>query len=749
MKGEKIINYANWMGTEYISDIPDITNVTSIKKVNYLNGSAKRVYNISTMKYKIWLNMANITAIVLKLYDNNIRKQVNYGILFAEKTDNLPDVLLKQTRYEYFIGNIAVKYYSISPSFVSCDGEYRNKFCSFGYFNELKTVAEDLWVSIENYIEPLIDERKWHLSTLYFYDDGVLDKEKNYDMEKSIKNDLIPKTMLILSWFHTIFNEFLSQTELNTNTTYKEIFLLYSKKDFLFMKKTIENFKFERVAEFIDKTTYYVDIYFGDYKRHVPLGYKLIPLSIKEFKEPLNIQYKPWKEYYTSIRCSNCIINKIAPNFPIILDWNLIKNVNKGLFDNQSQFNRMKNSELAKDMYDSLSQVKKSTYLSFDITDNNEDKSDAINNKFKRFITKIDDTMTYLMDEIIMSNNALMIPSEFVGKPIMDVINIAATNKEYNIMIGNIIDNYNTFAKYMFEICYGLLALNKKVGAIHGDLHLNNCTIGMLYKTTVDDNFTNVICYNIDDSHYIFNNNGYFASIIDLSRVILNPNKSNDLLDDSIKKIFVQIKNYAAFSENEITNLLNLYITLFPAKAENKEQLYILFKNNIDIIFNLLTCIDVYMFSSRLITIIKKRMPKINDKSIKLLEEIYSLAETYITNDINYLLENPDSVKDIPELFPIQVIIEKCFADFIGGDKVKTNKKELVCTDYYNLNNEFKYNLLYYDSFPKAFKDICYLENKKIHCSKKITNLKKDKRKTYEKRRMETLEQLKFSTNAF
>ena len=151
--------------------------------------------------------------------------------------------------------------------------------------------------------------------------------------------------------------------------------------------------------------------------------------------------------------------------------------------------------------------------------------------------------------------------------------------------------------------------------------------------------------------------------MIDFSRSIINPEKADNLADLSIPTSFKPIKNYDKFANAEITSLLNLYILLFPNKEKQREELIVLCKNHYNEVFKLLTCIDVYMFTLRLIKYLQQKETKINKKCMELLERINRMSESFIATDMNNLLNDTENyVEQIKKMdWPISQIIKKCF----------------------------------------------------------------------------------------
>ena len=733
--------YHKWYADEHSKQMPDVSNLST---TNYSEGAIKRISTISSLKYLININMIHGSIVVFKLYDNNVRKEVNYAMVFCENINDIPENSTKNINPSRIIGHIVMHYYSASSSFISCDGEYRTKLVRYDSITTVKLLYPDIWFELDQYVTQIVKQRRWFLSASYFH--GRENKSDIFEIEKAIRYDLIPHIMLILSWCNTVYNEMLGITESHMNPTYKEIFLRESSIDIEFMKDLIKKHGKENLEKFIMTiSTVTHPIYGKNEVRWVPIGYKMIPLNIRELQDPLRLKYKPWREYMIATKCNDLVVNQIAPGFPITLDWFLIKNSSKGLFDNKSQYERLKHSELAKDILNTLYEAQRSTYFATSDLGKSMKSSDIkkwISNKFRRLSDKIYEPINYSIEEIVMSNVTIAFPSEFVGRTTADTINLIKSSKTYNEHIGMPMTNYNIFAKYVFEICYNLLTINKKLSVIHGDFHLNNSTIGFLYKSDPESK----VVYCLDkDTKYIFPNNGYFSCIIDFSRALIDPENYKVLIDLSLPESFKPIKDYDKFALNESNNLLNLYLLLFPGKSKQKEELLVLFKNNYKAVFKLLTCIDLYMYTIRMSMMLKQQLYKVDKICMELIDKINKLSEIYITTEMNHIMTNPEHAKKIESNeWPIETIIRKCFSEFIDG---KVYKKIGIITDCYSLDNEMKYSISKYELFPTVIKQAFYYIDNKILPIEYINKQRELRRMDYEKRRIHMLEHLKVIVN--
>ena len=441
----------------------------------------------------------------------------------------------------------------------------------------------------------------------------------------------------------------------------------------------------------------------------------------------------------------------------------------------------MKYSELAKDIVHILYEAQRNTYFAsenvFNINKTDNQIKQWINTKFKKLSEKIGDPINYSIEEIIMSEVTLAFAGEYVGRTYADILSIIPNSKIYDSLIGKPFssEGYHYIAKYMFEICYNLYCLNTKLSIIHGDLHLNNATIGPLYYPILSEDKNHIndeimissvnikkdinkgiktikdpkVVYVIDDANqYVFPNNGYFSCIIDFSRSIINPDNYQIFKDESLPVVYQLVKDEDKFKSNEINMLLNLYIQLFPNKIKQKEELVVLFKNHFDAVFKLLTCIDIYMFSIRLMRMLNQSKFPINKKSIDLVEKINRLAESFIATEMNYLInDNTYAKKILADDYPLLTIMKKCFPEYLDGHVYHTGKHQIgTITDIYIANNELKYSINKYDTFPEVMKYIKYTDptTGKLIENKDITKKRKDNREEYEQSKLHNLEMVNY-----
>jgi hypothetical protein len=724
-----------WINENFIKNVPDI----KFAKTDYEKGGILRYNSMSLIKYLDVVDMHKNILVIFKLKSLIFNKEINYGTLFCSYfNDELPSIK-RNTNIKQTISNgLILKYINTSSSLISCDGEYKTRLINYIMISNSKISYPELWDELESYINSIIIKRKWSIYPVY-YEYEIKKYDINDNLENAIKNTSLAKSLLIIMWFHTICNELLNITETHINENVKDIILFYKDEDIYFIKKLIKKYGSDLIEKFRISISINIFETYGK-KRYYQLGFKMIPLNVKEVQDPLRLRYKPWREILIANKCNDLVANQISPGFSILADWIYVRNTNKNLYDNKSQYEKIKHSELARDIIRSLYEAQRGTYLITSGMLNNDVNNRVkqwLNSKFKKLSDKIDDPIKYSIEELVMSDITLLYISEFVGKTYADIIEISSRSSEYIELLGDPFNDYTIFAKYIFELCYNLLVINKKLGIIHGDLHLNNATIGYLYD--VAD--INKVVYEIDDI-YVFPNNGYFSCLIDFSRSIINPDKADSLADLSIPTSFKPVKNYEKFANGEINLLLNLYILLFPNKEKQREELIVLCKNHYNEVFKLLSCIDIYMFTLRLIKYLQQKETKINKKCMELLERINRLAESFIATDMNHLLnDTANYVEKVSKMdWPISQIIKKCFTEFVNGN---TYKNIGIVTDAYSIKNDIIKSISKYDLFPDFIRELKYYEGDKLVNFNYITETRKTKRYEYEKKRIENLDYIK------
>ena len=622
-----------------------------------------------------------------------------------------------RTRQSTLYSKLELKYFIINGSYESKDGEFRNGILSEQTLDIIKSPVlekfhlNELLIDITKYIKEFCITKAIGLYEDFFYPSEEIQMSVNY--KDNYENINMLYVYFAMAWFKFFTDYDLNILPNHLSEKYKNLFTLneLDKKDHLlffnrlkskYSDKTFKIFRYV-LNHFIYKYVYdendLEDLLHKVYK----FGQKIIPLSISEVSNPFSMTKKPWREYLISIRLSDFVINNIAPGFAIINSWHYIKNSKKGLFDNEIQYDKMERSEMA-------TQISLLLKRAYDYSSSNEGDKYAkkyakvvksiVTDQFKKLTHKINKSIDFVNNEILMSDVALNIISEYVGRTYYDMIRLSSESSYYNKSIGFPFspNNEHIFIKYMFEICYSLLCLHSKAGVMHGDLHMNNVTIKPI-NYNVESSHKSKILYIVDDTHYyMVPDTNYIMCIIDFSRSIILPDYIYKYSDSSLPKSFKPEINLEKIQDLQIDQLIKLYKS-YTNSAINVDELKFVFSTQFEAVFKLLSVMDIYGIVQKTLESFKILKSKVSAKIIKLLKNILNDSKVFLNDFMNKLLFNNSFSADIKLLdFPLKTIIINNFSEFILSkhDKINCN-----ISDIYNINNKMEYSLNILNKFPK------------------------------------------------
>ena len=687
----------------------------------YLYGSYNRISALMIFGYYLNLDIVDTICTTFKLKDLSDNSEVIYSFGYFEYDSKHPppySVKPPNTNYLY-------RYFNTGGSFLSKDGEYRSGLISYISIKKIKNtpILKNIFQDIFLYIQKNLTKRGIIILKEYFY---PKESKKLNEFELEYYSYTLQYELFSITWLNSMLNLYLNINENHLNEKFKKIMYKHKKEDLEFLNELIKTYTIEEIY----KLRYLTNNIFTSYNNidkknvSVKLGQKIIPLSIAESQNPFSINFKPWREYLITSHLSNYIVNNIAPGFFLTNSWFYIKNSRKGLFDNEIQYEKMERSELAIQITELLNKAKLFTQENISkktLKLTNKRLNTYISNKFKELSQYIQTPIDFAKEDIIMSNVALCIISEYVGRTLWDVMLLSKSSTYYNNLIGQpfTLSGSHLFAKYMFEMCYNLYCMNSISGIIHGDLHLNNITLNPLTYQN-EKNINNVqnpnVLYVLGDekNQYIFPTVGYYTCLIDFSRSIILPEKVQLLNLSSIPKTFKIFDNIQYFQKDQVDRLLSLYIRHTTDSEANKDDLRILFKNKFEAVFKLLTTIDVYGITQKLLHMFllnEKNVVKPHKNCIDLLEKINKYSQTYLTVEMNKLITDANYEKTILEMeYPIFTIIKNCFYEY---SVINAEIGNIV--DIYNINNELKFSLDKLELYPDRIKNdtISYIKYSK------------------------------------
>lgn len=731
-------------------------------KISKTQSMLNRTQIFDFLKNSLFMDTMNCIVSLFKIRDTSVMDgaETIYGFLYSEF--NAKKVRDKSSSSnEDITRDISHTYCCVGPSLLSKDGEYRPRVVYIGNIHALKQKYPAIWDKLEEYILYRIEHSDWNLFTEYFYPRIEVEREA-ISHESTIVAGHYAIYLLMLNWFGSIFEIMMDFTTNHVNKLYIQVMKFNNKKlrksDIDFVKDLIKQYTFQTVYK-VYRLCSAVLSNDGDFTHRV--GQKLMPLNLSEVQHPFNFQMRPWREFLICQRVQDLVVNKIASGFPIVGDYFYIKDQRKSLFDNYAQYMKLEHSEYAIMITRKLVDAQRGTYMQlpkskkrqimekiiakgetrektmldtgerhatlYKVSDSDgndvvKELSAWLSDKFQELHDKIQDPIEYSKRDIIMSEVALGITMEYVGISFYDFLDMNLTSRDYSRATGGPFENYNYWAKYIFELTYNLLAMNTRLGLIHGDLHMNNFTVQSIDVDKLDSGHA---AYVIDERVYAFETKQYFTSIIDFSRSIVHPKFIDGFVDANLSavrkltyskniyengkiELFETEEAKADFHKEQVLRIMHIYEAFFPDFYEkNKLKLHILLLSKLGDLFWLLSAIDMHRVALLLIHYLKTNNLK-KTKHIELIKQIQSICENHMTDKLLVVLENP-SILDTDEykVSVNQVIINSCFSEFICYDeKAQIDKLSDIINiiDVNVLNNPLEYSMREYDTFPPYLK---------------------------------------------
>jgi len=630
----------------YLNKIPCNKLLNNFKyELSSINRYLKLIYIFSNLN----IDKTKFICTVLKISRN--KQELNYSYIYGIVENN----------------DITNLYILNSTSLISKDGEYRHRFINYNILLEL--LNNKIYNYFYKYLSKEYLNNEFELNFEIF---NLIDKELLNKYSKKIKNSNILLNIYLMSWITEIYNIYTNNQEINLNESSNNI--LFSNKDIQIFTNYIKNNK--DINKLINILTYYND------KLELELGQKLIPFNYIELKDYKNIIHHQWKELLINKTTLNLIYNLNSPCFSLFGNWFLIINSNKNLFDNTVIFDKLFYSDNIKEILNYLYLAKNNL-----INLNNEQKNDN-KNTIANLIKKLKLIISSSENHLLMSNVSMCYISEYSGKTIFDYFNKLINNKQIDKNIGNLLTDYESFKKYIFEIIYSLYCLNIK-GIIHGDLHLNNITFNIQnYNNNEKDN--NFVIYNINKDNnenlcntYIFRHYGCYPCIIDFSRSYIYLKSIHENIIEK-EKNKVRIK----FIKNEKKRIISELNKIFPNYIKNNyHKIKFLFKNtNFDTLFTYFSAYDTFTFITNLLIFIKKisinKNINVNEKIINLLNLISKKSYYYLEQII---IEDNYNI-NIQHKFPNYLLLEEFFIEN-NNLEITKNMNIIDIFSIYNIDN--------------------------------------------------------------
>jgi len=526
--------------------------------------------------------------------------------------------------YAYMAGG-EITYICTGYSFRSQDGEFRSGFIKFEQFEVLYGMDEyrEAFDIVEKMVvQKLSTNYEFHVEMYFAQSES---KEQCQKYENLINNLRLPIKLYILCWLRDFYKIHEGTMENHVNETYK--YIIYQTVDIPIIERVINIldreglfylwYRINTISDFSEEKSYS-----GYDSNAAQCGQKLIPITVFEALKTKDINFNVWRELYITNLSTNLVINYISPSFPMITNWFYIQNSNVNLFDNPSMHEKYSNSKIASEVSVQLRKIDAYNYI------NNNRKCGPINNKFERLSRAIQKSIVYSDSDIRLTDLCICLNVEYAGLTWRNIPAYA-----YAIRHGKYIDIFvkkDKFFKLMFEYIYSLYCANLRMGVMHGDLHLNNVTLKILYTT---DEYTNTkVLYILGEEAYLFPSDGTCAVIIDFSRGIIGD------YDRIVKEFSV---NFAqVFFKEQKTAIMNLLYHYFPDIVKKyKDKIESLIIAQPFLMFKIISALDTFVLMSNFIVLFNVET-LFREKKLEYSPDIIPFLQTIVVESKNNLITN-------------------------------------------------------------------------------------------------------------
>lgn len=705
---------------------PGIRNLVNLAEPKYSSLNRERVYQLIAL---MSLDRVDTITTIVSI-DNDFGKSILCGFVYSEVSVNnkyFSNEEDERPNHMIYSHNILTNYLNLGPSMESIDGEYRNQFTDWMPLYKIKNYQGELYAEIIKYLTDKNRERKYTLSRETFFPNSKY-KKYEFEFDNHFDQHQIALNMYMIMWYIGVYTKITNIVEDHVNERYLEFINTHAEEDSNFFKSLIVKYSsdvIERVYRYFQNASVPGNLH----TTVLGLGQKLTPLNLLEVQNPFDVRFVPWRDYLVTQALSKLAINNICPGFSAMNSWMYVKSAKKGLFNNRIQYQKIERSDQARIVIELLVRSKK--YASKYITESSIKTTkgtvtEMFADKFKILHDQIDKSVNFGKNEIIMSNVSLLTVGEYTGRTWNDSIRLAKSSNHYNTALGKPYssEGYKYFKKYLFDACYNLYCMFTKFGVIHGDLHLNNMTLYQKFDMhhlgfnkiknpyviylVGDETGTNEYCF-------ILPSTTYHVSIIDFGRCFIHPSKLESIRDTSIPKKYEITGNRVAFMKEQVYRLVKTYIRAVPSASDKEPELKILFTKNFDIMYNIMSVLDLFVFLTKLNLVFSLNRPDVvspHTNCIFLVQKIIELCTVYLVSDVSKLIDDRMYADDlVSRRLPLLEIMLKVFSDSLYDDSRAQAVSGYTIIDVFIYNNPIKYSLTTLDETPEVYKLRKYVDD--------------------------------------
>lgn len=694
---EKISKYYKYYEEQYLKVIGlgDLNKLASVKglewirslagKFSYPFSSIWRHENLANIKYLMTPRKLGQITTVFKISRSDGKKQVttSYAIL-----------------YSHMDGKKAVHdFVTVSPTYKSSDGEYRHRFIPVKQLLAHETNYPDLYESVERHLIKKAKDGKIILQATTACEDSNIRKR----IDKSVDQLGLALVFYATEWFSEFSRYLRGRSENHIVSGYHEA--MFGEDDMEIWNANKEFLTIQIKSELFYRHASRIVPNPNQKRITTECGQKLVPLTVRDVESADDIRLAPWREMYITSLVGDLVVSGITHGVPLLGDWFFIE-LDSSMFDNEISAAKLKHSEVASDIVRRLESTRRNTYL----LDPVNNKEIYLSYKMAGLSDAVDIPMNYAERELVMSDLCLCAVEEHLGRTVGDLPNLMM-HDSYSASVGPMFSEYIHFARYCFEFVYTLHCLNKFLGVIHGDPHPNNVTIytvadRFLYNKSLIKNPH--IIYRVEDSLYIFPTKERCAAFIDFSRGFV--------WSDALSKDYTETQ-IAQIRSNYQTRILTVLHDLLPTYMEDHSaDVELAFNRHFDLAYKVFAVLDTYrlmagldqLFTQQVLGVPKhlktycnKRM--LNEQALPLLANLRDRALELFTQQMELLIKAPrDRPPTIPDLNLL--LLQEYFKEFLIQPNTPEPLEPITLVDYWSDQNELRYNIRHYDSFPPTVK---------------------------------------------
>lgn len=522
------------------------------------------------------------------------------------------------------------QFYNMAGSLVSLDGEYRKDLVPARQFNVAMTAFPQFFDIIIPYLTDLVETEQIKVSYQHFPESAnpVL--------------GALPLYILAIAWFNDYFAVDIGILDKHIYGPRREMVSRLPGASKVYSQ--IKSLKGFSVLDFT-AVIKYPDSRLASFN----CGQKLIPMLRKDVANPFDITLQTWRELYINEEVALLMMNNIALGFAFTAGWYYIAGANADMFDNTAMKDKYANSAIAGQINKELGSAVDLTYKdtsAYPTDDPRHDIQTPIDDKFAKLRDEIIGDIGFVNSHLKLSDRAICMMSVHTNVTISNVWLLAKVHKSCPLL------EIPIFSRIVFDYLYSLYCLNARIGALHGDLHINNATV-MRLQMRADRKFGNT-AYVIGDQFYSLRYDGVLGCVIDFSRGVIG----------DMSKI---AHSYGSITANQlrirqITQLLQLIERHFPALYKvHKLKLEFLSDDDFDRLFRICTIIDAYSLTSGIHTMLTAddRYAQVPKDVAEWVSSVAAACEEIFSAELGLALEHSAPLVDLPML----QLIKRIYAD--------------------------------------------------------------------------------------